>query len=184
MTDFMFLLQTKQADPYELNRINPSDNPALANRLNGLLLATKTCTKNSCRDPWGYIHPDGSVQTLKDALDPKYDSFYASLPKVHFAHCLNFQSPANEEPFFPGFDPSAPYAFAQQFRASTAALGNATYPGLDDAVETIPDGHFGAAYADLSVIESQSRELTDAEINGGIGGDDKKRDVPYYGYAG
>lgn len=173
----------QQNDPYELTRIKSSDNPALASRLNALLLVQKTCNQDTCRNPWKALHPDGTVQNLKDALNTTHDSYYASLPQVSFKQCLNFQSPSNEEPFFPGFDASAPYAFAQQYRNVTDALGSAQYPGLDDAVEAIPDtGPYGAVYQDLDVIEQDARPLTDAEIAyGGPGARLKRGMLPYYG---
>lgn len=145
------------------------------------MLVTKSCNQNSCRDPWGYIHPDGSVRNLKDALDPAHDEFYASLPLVSFKECLNYQLPSNEEPFFPTFDITASSAFSQAFRNATDALGGPDYPGADDAVETIPEaGHFGAVYQDLAEIEKDARPLTDEEINGGQGGS-RRRSLPYYG---
>ncbi|KAK5084414.1 hypothetical protein LTR05_005490 [Lithohypha guttulata] len=168
-------------DPYEQNRIQPSAQPSLANRLNGILLATKTCVQDSCRDPWSYLHPGGSVHNLKDALDPIHDQYYASLPQVSFKECLLFQSPRNEEPFFPGFDPNAPYAFAQQYRNSTALLGSPAYPGTNDAPEAIPElGHFGAVYQGLAEIEKDARVLTDEEL-ASTGQGTRKRAWPLYG---
>jgi len=133
--------------------------------LNGLLLATKTCSQNSCRDPWAYLHPSGNVSNLQDALNPIYDNYYASLPRVSFKQCLGYQLPRNEEPFFPGFDATAPYAFARQFRNATDKLGSAQYPGVDDASNIISEaGHFGDVYQDLGEIEKDARALTDEEL--------------------
>lgn len=118
---------------------------------------------------------------MKDALDPTHDEYYASLPQVSFKECLTYQLPSNEEPFFPGFDVTAPYAFAQAFRNATDKLGGPEYPGADDASETIPEaGHFGSVYQDLAEIEKDARVLTDEEINGGIGVS-SRRSLPYYG---
>lgn len=152
----------------------------MANRLNALLLVTKTCSQDSCRNPWATLHPDGTVQNLRDALDPSHDAYYASLPQVSFKECLNYQRPSNEEPFFPGFDVTAPYAFAQQYRSVTDELGSAQYPGVDDAEEAIPEGHFGAVYQDLGIIEKDARVLTDEEI-GYTGPGARRRNLPYYG---
>lgn len=164
-----------------MTRIKPEAQPALANRLNALLLVTKACTQDSCRNPWATLHPDGTVQNLKDALDPYHDAYYASLPQVSFKECLNYQLPSNEEPFFPGFDITAPSAFAQQYRNVTDKLGSGQYPGLDDAVEAIPEaGYFGAVYQDLATIEKDARVLTDAEIDYN-GPDTRRRSLPYYG---
>lgn len=165
-----------QNDPYELTRITPSAQPALANRLNGILLATKTCVQDSCRNPWGYLHPSGNVSSLQDALNPAYDSFYASLPRVSFNQCLQFQSPSNEQPYFPGFNTTAAYAFAQQYRNATDKLGSAQYPGQDDAVHVIPsEGFYGDVYQDLATIEQDSRVLTDAELQPQTPGARRKR---------
>lgn len=117
---------------------------------------------------------------MKDALDPAHDDFYASLPLVSFKECLNYQLPSNEEPFFPGFDITASYAFAQAFRNATDILGGPEYPGADDASETIPEvGYFGAVYQNLTEIEKNARPLTDEEINDS-GGGSRKRSLPYY----
>jgi N-acetylglucosamine-6-sulfatase len=163
-----------------LTRIKPEAQPTLASRLNALLLVTKACVQDSCRNPWIALHPDGTVGNLKDGLDPKYDTYYASLPQVSFKECLNFQLPSNEEPFLPGFDVTAPYAFAQQYRNITNSLGSGAYPGVDDAEEAIPDGRYGAVYQDLATIEKDARVLTDAEI-AYVPPKTKKRSLPYYG---
>ncbi|KAG0058903.1 hypothetical protein BGZ90_004710, partial [Linnemannia elongata] len=63
----------------------------------------------TCRDPWAVIHPssssnkdhghgkDKTVRSLKDALNKKFDKFYAELPKFHFKECLHYYNPTNEE---------------------------------------------------------------------------------------
>lgn len=94
--------------------------------------------------------------------------------------CLNYQRPSNEETFFPGFDVTSPYAFAQQYRNVTDALGSDQYLGVDDAGEAIPEGRFGAVYQDLATIEKDYRVLTDAEISY-TGPGARKRSLPCYG---
>ena len=37
--------------------------------------------------PWETLHPRGDVKKLGDAMNPKYESFYASQPKVAFEEC-------------------------------------------------------------------------------------------------
>jgi hypothetical protein len=37
--------------------------------------------------PWTILHPDGKVHNLRDALNPQYDSFYATQAKVSFSSC-------------------------------------------------------------------------------------------------
>lgn len=56
----------------------------LIHRLDTLLLITKTCKGDSCRQPWHVAFPDGKVNYLYDAMNPKYDEFFANQPKVDF----------------------------------------------------------------------------------------------------
>jgi hypothetical protein len=38
--------------------------------------------------PWKLLHPAGDVTNLKDAIDPRFDSFYENdVPKVKYDHC-------------------------------------------------------------------------------------------------
>jgi hypothetical protein len=59
------------------------------NRLDALLLVLKSCAGSTCIKPWAELHPDGSVQSLSDALDSQYDGFYAQLPKVEYEACVD-----------------------------------------------------------------------------------------------
>ena len=66
-------------------------------RLDALLVVLKTCKGESCIHPWSELHPSTSssatsssaaeVSTLLQALDPAYDAFYTSYPKVGFSSC-------------------------------------------------------------------------------------------------
>ncbi|KAJ6179916.1 hypothetical protein N7519_010377 [Penicillium mononematosum] len=56
-------------------------------RLDALLMVLKSCLGSECIKPWDTLHPDGSVTSLRDALDDKYDIFYQSQPKVSFGRC-------------------------------------------------------------------------------------------------
>lgn len=89
-----------QTDPYEIhnlyheqsqNATDPQlfgrDIPTLVSRLDALLMVLKSCKGNTCIKPWGILHPDGSVQTLKDSMDEKYDKFYEDQPKVSYSKC-------------------------------------------------------------------------------------------------
>ena len=60
----------------------------LFNRLDALLMVTKSCTTDACRDPWSVLFPDGSVGNLTDAMLPEYDSFFSNQPKVSFSGCM------------------------------------------------------------------------------------------------
>ncbi|EFQ31015.1 sulfatase [Colletotrichum graminicola] len=59
-------------------------------RLDALLLVLKSCKAETCRLPWKHIHPEGGVDNLRDALDVKYDEFYAAQHKVSFSSCKDF----------------------------------------------------------------------------------------------
>jgi arylsulfatase A-like enzyme len=59
----------------------------VVDRLDALLMVTKSCKAHSCRKPWETLHPDGRVASLADALHPRYDPFYHAQPKVAFSSC-------------------------------------------------------------------------------------------------
>lgn len=60
----------------------------LLSRLDALLLLLKSCQARSCTHPWESLHPSGDVNSLHDALDPSFDSFYhIEQEKVHFTRC-------------------------------------------------------------------------------------------------
>ncbi|KAI1856113.1 hypothetical protein JX265_011828 [Neoarthrinium moseri] len=46
-------------------------------RLDSLLFVLKSCKAGTCTRPWEALHPAGSVETLKEALSPRFDVFYA-----------------------------------------------------------------------------------------------------------
>lgn len=48
----------------------------VAARLDSLLLVLKSCKGERCVNPWGALHPDNDVVSLRQALSPRYDSFY------------------------------------------------------------------------------------------------------------
>ncbi|KAI1395936.1 Arylsulphatase [Hypoxylon fuscum] len=97
-------LYDMSVDPGQLNNLlSPSSDPLksplvvghspqkVAARLDALLLVLKTCASESCRRPWAQLHPDGDVQSLEDALIPRYDSYYEdkSEAQVKYAYCAN-----------------------------------------------------------------------------------------------
>ncbi|KAI9743875.1 MAG: hypothetical protein M1818_002609 [Claussenomyces sp. TS43310] len=94
------------ADPHQMNNIYPQQQKStkgaessnrlssvsnlerLISRLDALLMVTKSCKGRTCVSPWGVLHPDGDVKTLKDALDQKFDSFYSFVgQRVRFDRC-------------------------------------------------------------------------------------------------
>jgi arylsulfatase A-like enzyme len=57
-------------------------------RLDSLLFVLKSCKGETCVKPWEALHPDGSVSSLKEALDGKYDAFYEEEQlRVAFTAC-------------------------------------------------------------------------------------------------
>ncbi|KFA52313.1 hypothetical protein S40293_00644 [Stachybotrys chartarum IBT 40293] len=64
---------------------------AVVDRLDAMLMVLKSCREDSCRDPWGTLHPGSDVMSLGDALSRDFDSFYLEQPKVAFTRCVNGQ---------------------------------------------------------------------------------------------
>ena len=56
-------------------------------RLDALLLTLKACKGATCRRPWAALHPQGDVETLEQAMDPRFDAFYDGQEKVSFSLC-------------------------------------------------------------------------------------------------
>lgn len=74
-------------------------------RLNALVMVLKTCSGRSCTRPWESLHTDGSIRTLKQALNPRFDSFYRDQPQMWFSDCpeayiaeMESQEPVGKHP--------------------------------------------------------------------------------------
>lgn len=84
-----------QNDPWQLKNIYGTngttygwDTAKLTARVDALLLTLKSCKGVVCRQPWKTLHPAGDVSSLKDAMNPKFDSFYTEVQlKVTFTSC-------------------------------------------------------------------------------------------------
>ncbi|PVI02577.1 arylsulfatase [Periconia macrospinosa] len=164
------------ADPFELRNLagNP-DYDAVWNRLNALLLVTKSCAGGTCRDPWAVFAANSTrnISTMAEAMDPRYDAYFASFPRVHFGTCMQYQDIKNEEPFYPP-------------AAATTGLGQADRRPTDNFVSTNPGvaitdaglyGTLAQRNATLEQVYANARNLTDAEINmpgGRVGGAEKR----------
>lgn len=74
----------------------------LISRLDALLLVLKTCKTDECRFPWALLHPAGDVHTLRDALDPQFDHFYETRPKVQYEKCERGYVPESEGAMWEG----------------------------------------------------------------------------------
>lgn len=70
----------------------------LYHRLDAILLVTKGCKQDECRDPWGVLFPKNKVNGLEEAMKSKYDKFFESQPKIHFKSCKNGYIKAEEGP--------------------------------------------------------------------------------------
>lgn len=148
-------------DAYELTNL-VDDRPRVVNRLNALLMVTKSCEKGSCRDPWGLITPpDGSsITTLTQALDTKYDDFFTNFERVQFGTCLQIQDDSNEAPYFPVLPDSG--GLGREYRNNTDTIpagGGATV--ITDAEL---HGTEAQRTATIDDITSGSRVLSDDEI--------------------
>lgn len=62
--------------------------PQLETRIDALLLTLKACKGVVCTRPWETLHPQGDVHSLRDAMDPKFDVFYANELKVTYTECM------------------------------------------------------------------------------------------------
>ncbi|KAI8622884.1 arylsulfatase-like protein [Xylariaceae sp. FL1651] len=57
-------------------------------RLDSLLFVLKSCQADTCIRPWRALHPAGNVESLRDALSPRFDTFYeAETEKIKFDRC-------------------------------------------------------------------------------------------------
>lgn len=72
----------------------------VAERLDALLLVLKTCRGETCAHPWPALFPGGAVGELADALDAKYDAFFAGLPRVRFDECALGYQARREKPLW------------------------------------------------------------------------------------
>ena len=70
----------------------------LFDRLDALLMVTKSCKEETCRVPWSALFPDNTVGTLEEAMNPLLDSFFANQPKVQFSSCAEGNIISEEGP--------------------------------------------------------------------------------------
>ncbi|KAK2030578.1 hypothetical protein LX32DRAFT_681668 [Colletotrichum zoysiae] len=166
-------------DPYELyNLVGQAEYEQVLNRLNALLLETKSCAMGSCRDPWHIFTPTSNssipnatmashagdtvkLSSLKQAMNSKYDAYFASFPRVHFETRIQYQDIKNEAPFYPSY--------------AAEALGSADRRPTDNFISSNPGVAFrdnnyyeyGTAAqrnATLEQIYANARNLTAEEI--------------------
>lgn len=70
----------------------------LFNRLDAVLMVTKSCKQDTCRNPWQVLFPTGPVTNLKSAMDQTYDSFFLNQPKISFSDCAEGHIVSEEGP--------------------------------------------------------------------------------------
>ncbi|EJT71027.1 hypothetical protein GGTG_12048 [Gaeumannomyces tritici R3-111a-1] len=162
------------ADPHELTNLAGSAAHArVLDRLNALLLVTKSCAEGTCRDPWAVFSPEGGglpkMTTMAQAMDGKYDAFFAGFPRVRFDSCMQVQDVANEMPFFPE------QAALGLGLASRGPTDNYVSTGAGVAItDAAQHGGEGQRHATLEQVYANARELTDEEISkppSGAGGE-------------
>ncbi|KAI0398159.1 arylsulfatase [Xylariaceae sp. FL0594] len=156
------------ADPYELvNLAAEAEYARVVNRLDALLMVTKSCERGSCRDPWSLLKPpttgdDGILISLTQALDRKYDAFFQSFAKVSMDACLAVQLDSNETPYFPPLDQLAGMGLGRAYRNATDVIA----PAGGKRVFSTKD-HYGTAaqrHVTLEDMHASSRVLTDGEL--------------------
>ncbi|KAI1272988.1 arylsulfatase-like protein [Xylaria sp. FL0933] len=102
-------------DPGQMvNLLNPDEGPGrtllglpldkVTQRLDALLFVLKSCRAQTCIRPWRELHSAGNVETLKDALSPRFDSFYdTKTENIRFERCeMGYILEAEGPQFEPG----------------------------------------------------------------------------------
>lgn len=87
-----------QTDPGQLHNLYSShkslsslllgtNTDLVIHRLDALMMVLKSCTGETCIEPWKVLHPQGDVASLSDALKVQFDAFYELQVKVSFSRC-------------------------------------------------------------------------------------------------
>lgn len=154
-------------DPYELTNLVHTSNATYAsmvNRLNALLMVTKSCETDACRDPWSLLEVANgtTVISLTDAMSSDHDDFFADFEKVQFDTCLQVQLDTNEAPYFPPLSEALGGGLGRAYRNATDVIAES---GGARIITTA--NYYGTAAqrnATLADIDNVSRPLTAAEI--------------------
>ncbi|KAI0193498.1 arylsulfatase [Astrocystis sublimbata] len=174
-------LYNTASDPYELHNLAvnmTAETKQLINRLNAILLVTKSCETNTCRQPWQWLQPGTQkheIISLSQAMDPKYDEHFASFPKVAFKECLQIQDIDNEGPYYPPLSQTG--NLGQNYRGPTdnyESQGEGGTRYLDSGAEY---GSWAQRHTTLAEILQTQHVLSDDEINGPDTMDLRGRDV-------
>ncbi|KAI1771206.1 arylsulfatase [Hypoxylon cercidicola] len=168
-------------DPYELHNLALNatrESIRLMDRLNAVLLVTKSCADNICRQPWALLQPEtqkDEILSLKQAMDPKYDSFFAQFPRVAFKKCLQIQDIDNEQPYYPPLPETG--ALGQNYRNRTDNYKSEGEGGTRYIDSGAQHGSWEQRNATLADINKTAREVTDSEIYGNATMDKRRRDL-------
>ncbi|KAJ3526385.1 hypothetical protein NM208_g11212 [Fusarium decemcellulare] len=163
-------LYNTTADPWEIHNLARGnvkpEHQRLLDRLNAILLVTKSCTGDSCRNPWSVLQPPNRpagkpVRSLTAAMNPKYDGFFASLPNVRFNHCMQYQSVDNEHPFYP---PGAEKGFGLAFRLPTDNWVTSEFSPAGVEANKEPAGGLEQRDATMEELMAHTHTLTDDEL--------------------
>ncbi|KAI0021148.1 arylsulfatase [Xylariomycetidae sp. FL0641] len=167
-------LYNTTADPWEINNLAygeiAPETQRVLNRLNAILLVTKSCEGDTCRDPWSVLQPpnlpEGAapIASLPAAMAKEYDEFFAGLPEVHFRECMLYQDEENEMPFYP---PGAENGLGKAWRNPTDNWVASVTNGTDVPTNEKPAGGPEQRHASLAELLAGSRTLTDAELGRG-----------------
>ncbi|KAJ0109320.1 arylsulfatase [Diaporthe amygdali] len=158
-------------DPYELEnlavtRVDDTETRRLINRLNALLMVTKSCSEETCRNPWSILRPPAALKTttvfdnLNDAMDPAHDAFFAGFPRIAFKECMTYQYVPNEEPFYP----ASSAALQEQYRLPTDNFVSVAPESFLAPSNDKLEGAWYQRHVTLDTIMLSARQLRDDEL--------------------
>ncbi|KAL4915098.1 hypothetical protein BDW62DRAFT_203954 [Aspergillus aurantiobrunneus] len=117
----------------------------------------------------------GTIRSLKQALDPRYDDFFASFPKVHVPECLQIQDVENERPFYPSsIEADSKTGLGRDYRGSTANYVSTGDGGLAHLQGTDLFGTWEQRNASLEDNLKSVRKLTSTLPDHGTYGKESK----------
>lgn len=97
---------------------------------------------------------------LDQAMDAKFDAFFAALPSVGFQQCMEYQDTANEGPFYP---PES-ISLASEHRKSTENYPINAPKAILTPGNVARAGSLEQRHATLETIMEMARVVTDKEI--------------------
>lgn len=128
-------------------------------------MVIKSCTRDTCRDPWALLQPPNAaarVSSLPASLNPAYDEFYESIPRVRFGRCMNYQDETNEQPYYP---PGAENDLGKPFRwpADNWVSSNFSWDPFIPR-NPVPAGGLDQRHATIEELEAKKVALTDQQL--------------------